>query len=380
MWVPHGSFFIVALPVVWRYNEQMERSTFYKFFPPPRFLQMPAIGLDISDTSVRFAELVESRKGLRIGRYGEWAIPAGVIDSGEIKKPLELRMIFVDFKKKFGLDFVAVSLPEEKAYLFNQHLPTMKRNEIRGSLELTLEEHVPIKVDEAIFDYEILEETDTVTKVGVSVLTQSLVNAYVESFSGTGITPMIFEIEAQSIARSVIPFGDNQVYMIVDFGKTRTGIAIVAGGTVQFTATIPIGGGTLTDAISKNLNIPYEEAENMKRAKGVLGGVGDENFSLAIMSTISILRDEIARHHSYWGAHEDEYGKARPPIKKIYLCGGDSNLSGFIDYLASGLPVSVGLANVMVNVNSLDEYVPEISFNDSLRYATAIGLALRRPR
>ncbi len=358
----------------------MERSTFYKFFPPPRFLQMPAIGLDISDTSVRFVELVESRNGLRIGRYGEWVIPAGVIDSGEIKKPLELRSIFVDFKKKFGLDFVAVSLPEEKAYLFNQHLPAMKRNEIRGALELTLEEHVPIKVSEAIFDYEILEETDTLTRVGVSVLAQPLVDGYIESFSGTGIVPITFEIEAQSIARSVVPFGDNQAYMIVDFGKTRTGIAVVAGGTVKFTATIPIGGGTLTDAISKNLHIPYEEAERMKREKGVLGGVGDEDFSLAIMSTISILRDEIARHHSYWGVHEDEYGKARPAIKKIYLCGGDSNLSGFIDYLASGLPVAVGLANVMVNVNSLEQYVPEISFNDSLRYATAIGLALRRPR
>jgi type IV pilus assembly protein PilM len=352
---------------------------FYKFFPPPRFLQMPAVGLDISDASVRFAELVESRRGLRIGRYGEWVIPSGVIESGEIKKPVELRAIFSDFKKKFSLDFVAVSLPEEKAYLFNQHLPAMKRSEIRGAIELSLEEHVPIKTGEAIFDYEILKENDMITHVGVSVLAESLVNGYTEAFAGTGITPVAFEIEAQSLARSVVPYGDRQVYMIVDFGKTRTGIAIVAGEAVQFTATIQVGGGTLTESISKNLNISYKEAESMKHEKGVLGGVGDENFSLAIMTTISILRDEISRHHSYWSAHEDEYGKPRPAIQKIFLCGGDSNLAGFIDYLAAGLPVPIALANVMVNVNSLERYVPEIGFNDSLRYATAIGLALRRP-
>lgn len=357
----------------------MERSKFYKFFPPPRFLQMPAIGLDISDTSVRFVELVESRYGLKIGRYGEWIIPEGIIESGEIKKPLELRVIFSDFKKKFGLDFVSVSLPEEKAYLFNQRFPAMRRNEIRGAIEFTLEEHVPIKVAEAIFDYEILEETNTETHVGVSVLAQSLVSGYTEAFSGTGIVPVMFEIEAQSVARAIVPQGEKEVCMIVDFGKMRTGIAIVAEGIVQFTATLAVGGRILTEAISRNLHVSYEKAEDMKREKGVLGGVGDEDFSLAIMSTISILRDELVRHHAYWGAQKDEHGNIRPPIKKMYLCGGDSNLAGFIDYLAAGMPMPVLLANVLVNVNSLEKYVPEISFNDSLRYATAIGLALRRP-
>lgn len=340
---------------------------------------MPAVGLDISDVSVRFAELIEGRHGLTIGRFGEQAIPVGIIESGEIKKPVELRAIFADFKKKFGLEFVAVSLPEEKAYLFNQRLPAMKRKEFRGAIEFTLEEHVPIKASEAIFDYEVMQETDAMVQVSVSVLPRTLIDGYLEAFSGTGIVPTIFEIEAQSIARAIVQEGDKQTYMIVDFGKTRTGIAVVANEAVQFTATIPIGGGTLTDAISKNLNVSYEEAEKVKREKGVLGGAGNENFSLAIMSTISILRDELTRHHSYWSLYEDEYGKPHTKIQRIYLCGGDSNLAGFIDYLAAGLPVPVSLANVMVNVNSLDAYVPEISFNDSLRYATAIGLALRRP-
>jgi len=106
----------------------------------------------------------------------------------------------------------------------------------------------------------------------------------------------------------------------------------------------------------------------------------NEEISLAMMSTISILRDEISRHQDYWQEHTDDYGEKRPTIQKIYLCGGDSNLAGFTSYLASGLTVPVELANTMVNVNTLDEYIPEISFNDSLRYATALGLSLRRSK
>lgn len=358
----------------------MERSKFYKFFPPPQFLQMPAVGLDISDVSMRFVELVEKRKGFVIGRFGERPIPRGVIESGEVKKPAELRTIFSDIKKAYDLEFVSVCLPEEKAYLFELRLPIMKYNDVRGAVELVLEEHVPISTSEALFDYDIVKEDESAVTVSVSAVPRALVDGYLEAFSGSGITPVGFEIEAHSIARAVVPEGEKGTFMTVDFGRTRTGIAIVSDGTVQFTSTVPVGGGALTDAIAKNLKVSYEEAEKIKHEKGISGESTNEDLSLALMSTVSGLRDEIRKHQTYWQGHVDDYGKKRPTIQKIYLCGGDSNLAGFASYLASGLPSPVELANAMANVNTLDKYIPEISFNDSLRYATALGLALRRPR
>ncbi|MHB1118024.1 MAG: pilus assembly protein PilM [Minisyncoccota bacterium] len=357
----------------------MQRSKFFQFFPPPRFLQRPAVGLDISDTSMRFVELLETRHGLVLGRFGERAIPQGIIESGEVKKPAELRTLISGLKKDYDLDLVAVSLPEEKAYLFDLHLPKIKQSEIRGAIELSLEEYVPLKVTEALFDYDIEKETDTTIQVSVSVIPRTLIDGYLEAFSGTGVTPIAFEIEDQSIVRAVVPEGDNGTYMVVDFGKTRTGIAIVDKGFVQFTSTVSVGGTMLTEAIAKNLSISYEEAEKIKYKEEVFGTARNEKLSLALVSTISILRDSINKHYTYWQTHDD-HGQKRAQIKNIYLCGGDSNLAGFVNYLAVGLPVPVELAQVMVNVNSLDRYVPEISFNDSLRYATAIGLALRRPR
>lgn len=358
----------------------MERSRFYKFFPPPQFLQMPAVGLDISDTSMRFIELVEKRKAFVIGRFGERAIPRGIIESGEVKKPADLRALFASLKKEYGLDFVTMALPEEKAYLFDMHLPKMKQNDIRGAIELGLEEHVPLRADEALFDYDIEKETENGIEVSVSVVPRSLVDGYLEAFSGSGITPIAFEIEAQSLARAVVPEGDKHSYMIVDFGRTRTGIAVVSEGTVEFTSTILVGGDSLTEAIAKNMNISYDEAEKIKREKGISGITENEDLSLALMSAVSILRDEVVKQQTYWQTHNDDYGKKRPTIQKVYLCGGDSNLAGFAEYLAQGLSVPVELANTLVNVNTLDEYVPEISFSDSLRFATALGLALRRPR
>lgn len=358
----------------------MKRSKFYQFFPPPQFLQMPAVGLDISDASMRFVELIEKRNSFIIGRFGERAIPRGIIESGEVKKPADLRAIFIDIKKAYNLEFVSVSLPEEKAYLFDLRLPVMKLDGVRGAIELALEEHVPIKADEALFDYDIVKEDENNINVSVSVVPRALVDGYLEAFEGSGIIPIAFEVETHSVARSVIPEEDKGTFMAVDLGKTRTGISVISEGVVQFTSTVPVGGETLTSSISKNLKISYDEAEKIKREKGLSGNNADEDLALALMSTVSALREEISKHQAYWEEHVDSYGKKRPPIQKIYLCGGDATLPGLKEFLSTGISIPVSPANVMVNVNTLEDYIPEINFNDSLRYSTALGLALRRPR
>lgn len=358
----------------------MERSKFYQFFPPPLFLQMPALGLDISDATIRFVELIETRKGFHVGRYGQQSIPRGIIESGEIKKVSDFRAILSELRVKHGIEYVAVCLPEEKTYLFTATLPRMKKSEIRGALELGLEEYIPLKAQDAMFDYEIEKETETSLLVNVSAAPRALLDGYLSAFEGSGVTPVSFEIEAFSIARSVIPSDEQGAFMIVDFGKTRTGISVVVDGVVKFTSTIILGGDSLTVAISKHLNVPYEDAEKIKKGRVAIDPNLRDQFSLALMSTLSVLRDEVNKSFLYWQNRVDEHGKQNQPIKKIVVCGGDSNLEGFIRDFEQGLYAPVELAKVFTNVNTLDAYIPEINFHDSLSYATAIGLALRRPQ
>lgn len=357
----------------------MKRSAFYHFFPPPQFLQMPAVGLDISDAAMRYSELVETRNGMILGRFGEEPIPQGIIESGEVKKPEDLRAVFAKLKTDHGLEFVNVSLPEEKAYSFNMALPPMKLDAVRGAIELALEDNIPLSSQEALFDYSILKDDETGIVVNVSAIPQDLVYGYLAAFEGTGVSPVGFEVETDSLVRAVIPSNDTRTHMIVDFGRTRTGVIIVVGGAVRFTSTIAVGGNLITESVAKTLKVTLEEAEKIKRTQGVSKSDNDE-LTLAIMSKVATIRSEIARHLAYWNTHEDEAGGKRPPVEQVFLCGGDSNLVGLSEYLSNGLNMPVDIANVMINVNTLEAYVPEISFNDSLRYATAVGLALRRAK
>jgi Tfp pilus assembly PilM family ATPase len=71
-------------------------------------------------------------------------------------------------------------------------------------------------------------------------------------------------------------------------------------------------------------------------------------------------------------------GQEQKKIKKIILCGGGANLQGLPDFLTKALKAEVAVGNPWVNILSSDsKEIPALSFQDSLGYTTALGLALR---
>lgn len=363
--------------------DQEDNSLFLRLFPVPKFLKMPSIGLDISDQSVRFLELIpkDGENGsFSIGRFGNRDIPAGVVVSGEIAKPNVLRDILKEIKKEFGLHFVRVSLPEEKVYLFKTSVPHGSVEEIRSNIEFQLEDNVPLSPAEVIFDFDPIKvnvaEAANID-VSVSVMPENVVQSYADVIESSGLTPLSFEIEVQAIARSVVPISDLGTFMIVDFGKTRSGISIKSEGVIRYTSTFDMGGNSLVAALQKVFAISEEEAEKIKKEKGLAKNYENKEVFNALLASVSVLRDEISRHYIYWHNSKDREGKDSEHIQKIILCGGDSNLIGLVDYLSSSLRMSVELANVWANVMDFEKNIPPISFSDSLRYATTVGLALR---
>ena len=347
-------------------------------FPPPKFLTMPSAGLDISDRRVRFLEFVKGKKGLEVKRFGEMEIPEGIIVSGSIKRPEELHSILSKFREKYNLEFVRVSLPEERAYLVKMEIPNVSMDELRDSIAFRLEDHVPIHANEAVFDYQVIQKSNKKTnniEVLVSVFAEKEVRGYVDMFDGTGMIPVSFEIEAQAITRAVVPFENKEACMIVDIGRTRTGVSILSDGVVRFTSTIDIGSETITNAVEKSFSVTHEKAEEIKNSKKISKSTADKEFFLATISTLSILQDEINKLYIYWHTYR-QGGEKEKKIKKLILCGGGANLKGLEDYLAANLRVKVEIANPWVNVNSFDNYVPDIHFSKALGYTAVIGLAL----
>ncbi len=90
---------------------------------------------------------------------------------------------------------------------------------------------------------------------------------------------------------------------------------------------------------------------------------------------------KILKQHNYVQVKEREIRASAEEksgtLERVILCGGEANVPGLSSYLASALEAEIEIANPWVNINSLTSYVPEITSKHALRYATALGLALK---
>jgi type IV pilus assembly protein PilM len=335
---------------------------------------MNSCAIDISEQSIKYGELGITSSGLYLNKYGKEIIPSGVVVSGKIEKEDELIQVLKKIKEKENLHYIRVSLPEEQMYLFTLSLPKTDDENIREMILLQIEEHIPLKAPDCIFDYDIISTYDQNILIEVVAIAEATLTSYLSVFKQVGLVPLSFELEAQAIARAVIPTGDINPVMIVDFGNTKTGISISNNGRVFLTTTLSIGGIDLTNMIAKNFSLSFEDAEKMKHEYGIDQVSKAEDIFPAILNGISVLRDELNKQYMYWETHNNN--SAQNKINHIILCGGDANLAGLSEYLELSMKIKVENANVWVNILDKNKEIPEMSFEDSLGYATVLGLAL----
>ncbi len=319
-------------------------------FPPPAFLEMPAVGLDITDEAIYFVELSRNRDVFSVGVCGEQALPVGMVEGGRINDVEGLSKILKEIRDAHNLSYVRTSLPEEKTFLFRTEIPYTEDNrQIKSSLEFKLEENVPIPPSETIFEFDIIpsdHERADYLDVSVSAVPEKVISTYANVLRSTGLTPLSFEVETRAIAKAVVRKGDQGTIMIVDVGSLKTGVYIVSRGVVRFSSTLSV------------------DVENDVSAA--------ERESTGFLSLIS----EVQRINTYWNTHNDKSKEVNPKIEKVVLSGTRSLTLKLDQHLVRKLSVPVDFANVWCNVCSFEDYIPPVDFAKSLDYAVAIGLVL----
>jgi type IV pilus assembly protein PilM len=340
----------------------------------PSTLAFPAAGIDISSGSIKSMQFSNAHGRLVVGNYTQVPLQEGVFVDGDIEKEDIIVDVLRTLRLKQRVRYAVASLSERKAYMYQIIVPTDQKD-LTEAVEFDLEAHVPLPPSETLFDYEVVRSVQGGTVVAVAAFAKRVVETYERVFAAAGIVLRGLEIESHAMVRAALTEKDRQqVVMIVDMGKRSTRIAVADHGAVSYTATVDFGGDMLTTALIKRFNIETAAAEEMKNARGFLLSTENKDVVEAVASSISILRDELVRHVTYWNnpAPDDV---PRDPIGRVVIAGGNANMRGLSEYLSGALYLPVVVADVWQNIFSLDEYIPTMAMNESLEYAPAIGLA-----
>jgi hypothetical protein len=125
---------------------------------------------------------------------------------------------------------------------------------------------------------------------------------------------------------------------------------------------------------SGRIDMTSTAAEKLKIAQGLLRTKNNEQLLYALAPLVSVLKDEINKLRNYWSGPA---GAQRPPLERLILSGGQATLPGLSEYFAAGVGLPAELADVWTNLLNPRQQKPPLDFNQSQKYATAIGLGLR---
>lgn len=350
-------------------------------------LKPEIFAVDINDLSLKIVKIKKKRGSFRLVSFGEIKINPGVVEEGLIKNEDQLARTIISALKtikgeKIGTKYVVVTLPEEKSFSKVIQMPKITEDEIRSALPFEAENYIPLPIEKVYLDFQTInyhKENSNHLDLLISAVPKLIVDSYVSSFKKAGLSPCIMEVESQSLARALIKNGaKSNPAIFVDFGETKTGLMIHDGESIHFTTTVPISSSKITEVLSDELEVNFDDAEKLKVQYGLEKDVGKEsiNFISIISPIIKELSSQIKKYIDFYHSHFlHDYLSPERKVKKVILSGGGANLKNLPELLSKDLKMPVELANPAINV--IKEKSSLIPNKKLLSFSTAIGAALR---
>ncbi|MGB4076834.1 MAG: pilus assembly protein PilM [Minisyncoccia bacterium] len=342
-------------------------------FPPPSYLSMPTAGIDISTSGIKVVTLVEHSHGIELLSFGELSLPSGTVVGGEIRDPAAVVSGLKELARKHHITVANVGLPESRGYLFEAEVEGATLEDARVAVERKLDEHVPLPSADVTFDIALIGSSGGKSRIVGVGYAHRVVADSLAVVDEAGIAVRAAESETFALPRTLLPESADETVLIIDIGKTTTKLLVATKRLPRYVTTLDIGGHALTQAVEKYFGVTAEEAKRVKAERGIVAGAGNEEYLAAMLSTVSVIRDEIVKRLEYWQTHAAEGSR----VSRALLVGGNATVLGLPEYLETSMKVPVGLGDVFANFTSRDEWLPPLEYTESLAYGTAIGLALR---
>lgn len=350
-------------------------------------LKPGSFGLDISDLSLKLAQVRKQKGRLNLSTINQLALPFGLVRKGEIKKVEKLSSYIRDlFKKttKLRTKYVVASLPEEKSFLRVVQMPKMAKGELKKAVRFEAENYIPFSLDKVYLDSEPISwpklQADK-CEVLVTAVPKKIVNNYIKAIKKANLIPLALETETQAAVRAVVKGLNSQepIYLI-DLGATSTSFSVYYGRCLRFASYIPVSSESFTLAIAKALDKDREEAEALKRIHGLnKTGRAGQRIYRALKPELQKLIQELKKHIDYYESHSKSNGLSTNGKKasKLLLYGGGVELPGLEEYLSQNFSIKVEKCNPLINLSANSENFFARHKKKPLSFVTAIGLALR---
>ena len=338
------------------------------------------VGLDIGSRSVKVAEIVDTKSGPKLKRFGMADIPAGTIEDGAISDPdtaaETIRQLFKSNNIKEAN--VAVSIGGYSVIVKKINVQTMPENQLQETIHFEAEQYIPFDISDVNLDFQILGENENnpnQMSVFLVAAKKEMVNDYINLVTLAGLTPCIIDVEAfalQNIFEANYDIQDENVALI-DIGASKTSLNILKGSSSVFMRDVALGCLQINQKIMSLLDCSYEQAELLKFGEAS-DKMSAEELKQIVAAVVTDWCTEIRRALDFFYTNYPD-----DQIKRIILSGGGANIAEFRQLLASEASTVVETLNPLKKF-TVDEkaFDPEFIRQIAPQAAIAMGLAMRK--
>src|SRR5246500_374363 len=335
------------------------------------------IGLDIGSSSVKAIELKKTKEGYELVSHGiETLAQDTVVDGAIMDAPSVAEKIVSIFdNQKIRAKDVATSVSGHSVIVKRVSMPLMTEEELFDRIQSEASQHIPFDIADVNLSYQLLEATENQMDVLLVAVKKDKILNHTNVLAQAGKTPVVVDIDAfalQNCFEVNYEPDPSQVVALLNVGASVMNINIVRGWTPLFTRDVSVGGNQYTDALQKELDLSFEDAERLKKGD-TLPSVTDEQKQQILRSVSDILTLEIQKTFDFFRATASGEN-----IQRIVVAGGTARVPGLVDLLREEFAMPVEELNpfrkVLVNPGKHSEdQIREMA----PRLAIAVGLALR---
>ena len=340
------------------------------------------VGLDIGSSAVKAVELKASGKTYKVTAFGTEPLPPDSIVDGAIIDGAAvadaIRRLFEG--RNIKTKDVAASLSGNAVIVKKISLPIMSEGELAESIYWEAEQYIPFDIQDVNLDYQILDRGDAASGKGtMDVLLVAAKKEKIADYTGViaqaGRSAVVVDVDAfalQNAYEANYGIDGKSVIVLLNAGASATNINILQGDQSVFTRDISIGGNAYTEALQRELNLPFETADALKRGLPVDGVTYDDARPVLRAVTENVML-EIQKTFDFFKATA-----ASDRIDRIMLSGGASRAEGFTEMLAERFGAPVEPFDPFRKVGFDGRKFKTESIDIAPTAAVAVGLALRR--
>ena len=306
--------------------------------------QKSVVGLDIGSSAVKAVALRPIGKEYRITAFGIEPIPpesivdGAIVDGGAVSDAI--RQLFQ--RQHIKTKDVVASVSGNAVIVKRITVPVMTDEELADSIYWEAEQYVPFDIQDVNLDYQIVDGLGADPRGTMDVLLvaakKNKIADYVGVIAQAGRVPVIIDVDAFALQHAYQLNYDTDpsaVISLLNAGASAVNINVVQGEETLFTRNISMGGNAYTEALQRELHLPFESADQLKRRVPVPGASYEEALPVIRSVTESITLEVEKTFDNFKATASSDR------MDRIIVSGGASGIEGFSELLAERFGASV---------------------------------------